>query len=136
MYSITLKELCQLLAEKNLLKESVDKNKLTDQHFTYLSYDSRDLAEHTLFFCKGINFKEASLQDAIHKGVEVYVAETKYNTTAQAVIVTDIRKAMAIVAQHFYHNPQDKLYKIGITGTKGKTTTAYFIKKILDDAFD
>ncbi|MDN6471487.1 MAG: UDP-N-acetylmuramyl-tripeptide synthetase [Tetragenococcus koreensis] len=136
MYSITLKELCQLLAEKNLLKEPVDKNKLAEQYFTYLSYDSRDLAEHTLFFCKGINFKEASLQDAINKGVDVYVSETKYDTTAQAVIVTDIRKAMAIVAQHFYHNPQDKLYKIGITGTKGKTTTAYFVKKILDDAFD
>ncbi|MCT8311185.1 UDP-N-acetylmuramyl-tripeptide synthetase [Tetragenococcus halophilus] len=135
MYSITLKGLYQLLAEKNLLKEPSSKEQLTDQKFTYLSYDSRDLAEQTLFFCKGRHFKVASLQDAVDKGVNVYVSEKKYDTSAQAIIVTDIRKAMAIVAQAFYHNPQDKLYKIGITGTKGKTTTAYFIKKILDDAF-
>lgn len=133
---MTLKQLCQLLADKDLLKEPLKTNQLNDYDFTYLSYDSRDLAENTLFFCKGNNFKKASLQDAINKGVEVYVSEIKYDTTAQAVIVSDIRKAMAIIAQSFYHNPQDKLYKIGITGTKGKTTTAYFVKKMLDDAFD
>jgi len=133
---MTLKQLCQLLADKDLLKEPLKTNQLNDYDFTYLSYDSRDLAENTLFFCKGNNFKEASLQDAINKGVEVYVSEIKYDTTAQAVIVSDIRKTMAIIAQSFYHNPQDKLYKIGITGTKGKTTTAYFVKKMLDDAFD
>ncbi|GAA3017882.1 UDP-N-acetylmuramyl-tripeptide synthetase [Tetragenococcus solitarius] len=136
MYSMTLKQLCQLLADKDLLKEPLKTNQLNDYDFTYLSYDSRDLAENTLFFCKGNNFKKASLQDAINKGVEVYVSEIKYDTTAQAVIVSDIRKTMAIIAQSFYHNPQDKLYKIGITGTKGKTTTAYFVKKMLDDAFD
>ncbi len=133
---MTLKQLCQLLADKDLLKEPLKTNQLNDYDFTYLSYDSRDLAENTLFFCKGNNFKKASLQDAINKGVEVYVSEIKYDTTAQAVIVSDIRKTMAIIAQSFYHNPQDKLYKIGITGTKGKTTTAYFVKKMLDDAFD
>lgn len=133
---MSLKQLCQLLADKDLLKEPLNTKQLNDQYFTYLSYDSRDLAENTLFFCKGNNFKEASLQEAISKGVEIYISEVKYSTTAQAVIVNDIRKTMAIVAQSFYHNPQDKLYKIGITGTKGKTTTAYFIKKILDDAFD
>ncbi len=77
MYSITLKGLYQLLAEKNLLKEPSSKEQLTDQKFTYLSYDSRDLAEQTLFFCKGLHFKVASLQDAVDKGVNVYVSEKK-----------------------------------------------------------
>ncbi|AYW47585.1 UDP-N-acetylmuramoyl-L-alanyl-D-glutamate--L-lysine ligase [Tetragenococcus osmophilus] len=135
MYSITLEQLYQILSEKDLL-QTPNENMKTNQTFTYLSYDSRDLAEHTLFFCKGLHFNVASLHDAIHKGVEVYVSEIKYESSAQAVLVTDIRKAMAVVAQYFYHNPQDNLYKIGITGTKGKTTTAYFVKKILDDAFN
>lgn len=136
MYSITLEQLYQILNEKNLLQTPNEKTKQNNQSFTYLSYDSRDLAKYTLFFCKGLHFNAASLHDAVSKGVKVYVSEIKYESSAQAILVTNIRKAMAVVAQYFYRNPQDKLYKIGITGTKGKTTTAYFVKKILDDAFN
>ncbi|KAF1304593.1 UDP-N-acetylmuramyl-tripeptide synthetase [Candidatus Enterococcus willemsii] len=136
MYTITTNELYNLLIEHDLLKDtaipSVNKNTV----FRYLSYDSRDIQENTLFFCKGMNFKEALLADAVEKGVTHYVSEVSYNVTAEAILVKDIRETMAIVAQAFYRQPQNSLYKIGITGTKGKTTTAYFIKKIFDDAFD
>ena len=46
---------------------------------------------------------------------------------------TDFREAMVVLAQAFYQNPQDKLYKIAITGTKGKTTTAYLTHHLVNE---
>ena len=61
-----------------------------------------------------------------------YVAEQPYEQSAVGIIVTDIRKAMAILSMAFYGYPQNDLQVIGYTGTKGKTTAAYFTKAILD----
>lgn len=133
MYSITISEIYTILTENQLLKESFP---LSQDSFTYLSYDSRDIKENTLFFCKGAHFTQELLQEALDKGIKFYLSETAYSVSAQAILVKDIRETMALIAQSFYDQPQDKLYKVGITGTKGKTTTAYFIKKILDKAFD
>ncbi len=142
MYSMTMNELCNLLIKHNLLQENEDTKKWVQlaqetagPSFTYLSYDSRDLKEQTLFFCKGLNFKAELLESAVRDGVTHYLSEVAYAVDAQGILVTDIRETMAIVAQAFYQQPQDKLYKIGITGTKGKTTAAYFIKKVFDEAF-
>lgn len=142
MYSMTINELCNLLSKHQLLQEKVANEnwqqkikESANNTFTYLSYDSRDLKENTLFFCKGLNFKAELLEAAVQDGVTHYLSEVSYDVDAQEILVTDIREAMAVVAQAFYQQPQDKLYKIGITGTKGKTTAAYFIKKVLDEAF-
>ncbi len=143
MYCMTINELCEILIENNLLQDTEQNKKwqtLAAENnptvFNYLSYDSRDVKNQTLFFCKGVNFRQDLLQSAIAAGVQVYLSEISYDVAAEAILVTDIRETMALVAQAFYQHPQDKLYKIGITGTKGKTTTAYFIKKMLDAAFD
>lgn len=64
------------------------------------------------------------------------MAEEPYAVSALGIIVTDVRKAMAILAMAFYDYPQDKLTLIAFTGTKGKTTAAYFTKAALDVTTD
>lgn len=135
--SFSLEDIRHLLLKENLLKEFVSESGWhlhapTEKTFTYISYDSRKVDAETLFFCKGMNFKEEYLQSAIEKGVQYYVSEQPYETSAIGIIVTDIRKAMAVLAMAFYDYPQTKLKVIGFTGTKGKTTAAYFTKAILD----
>lgn len=135
--SFSLEDIRNLLLKENLLKEFVSPQGWhlyapENRVFKKLSYDSRQVDAETLFFCKGLNFKEEYLTAAIAQGLNYYVAEEPYENEACGIIVTDIRKAMAILSMAFYDYPQNKMLVIGFTGTKGKTTAAYFTKAILD----
>ena len=101
--------------------------------FAHATYDTRDIKPGTLLFIKG-NFKPEYLSDADSKGLSAYVAEQSYAeyTNAVGIIVNDVRKAMSILSAAFFGNPEEKLTVVGITGTKGKTTTAYFTHAILN----
>lgn len=118
------------LFEKNsiLIEHNCDFNVQVEN----ISYNSKEVTENTLFFCKGAHFKEQFLFDAISKGAVAYVSERKHNVDVPCIIVSDIRKSLYSTANFFYNNAWDKLNLIGITGTKGKSTTAYYIKYILD----
>ena len=104
-----------------------------DSCFTHATYDSRDIKNGTLLFIKG-NFKSEYLVDADSKGLVSYVAEKSYAnyTNSVGLIVNDVRKAMSVLSAAFFGFPQKKLTVVGITGTKGKTTTAYFTHAILN----
>ncbi len=103
----------------------------------HLSFDTRDLRANTLFFCKGAHFKEEYLIQAASNGAVAYVSETRYEgVSIPCVLVRDIRRAMSIAALFHYDHPAEKLKTVGITGTKGKSTTAYYIKSIFDAALD
>ncbi|HCM90198.1 MULTISPECIES: UDP-N-acetylmuramoyl-L-alanyl-D-glutamate--L-lysine ligase [Vagococcus] len=142
--TLTLTKIDNLLKEAGLLKEYVYKNNWyynlplpVELEIKELSYDSRKVTPDTLFFCKGLNFKEEYLEKAIEAGLEYYISETPYEVNSKlGIIVTDIRIAMALISMNFYDLPQEKLTVIGFTGTKGKTTAAYFTKFILDEATD
>ncbi|WP_018659702.1 UDP-N-acetylmuramyl-tripeptide synthetase [Allofustis seminis] len=145
MGGITVAEIQHILQEENLLREVVSPAgwtfSLTDQAilaqtFDQLDYHSGRLDGPSIFICKGAAFKEEYLHQAIENGAQYYISEVDY-PAAQAVgfIVSDERRAMASVARKFYNCPDEKLYMIGITGTKGKTTVNYFLHHILQAAF-
>ncbi|MFU2205681.1 UDP-N-acetylmuramoyl-L-alanyl-D-glutamate--L-lysine ligase [Streptococcus pluranimalium] len=99
--------------------------------FNKLSYDSRNADVETLFFAKGASFKAEFLQQAISKGLSWYISEIDYEVGIPAILVNDIKQAMSLIAMAFYDNPQEKLQLLAFTGTKGKTTAAYFAYHIL-----
>lgn len=134
----SLKDYIKLLADKELLVETNAEEETLEKLVRYVSYNSRDVKFGTVFICKGVNFSSEYLKSAVKEGAFVYISEKKYDideaeNAVPYVIVKDIRKAMAYVANQYYDNVWEKLEMIGITGTKGKSTTTYFMKAILDD---
>ena len=94
-----------LLKHAHLFKEAVQDKRWTYSFpkpdsaagLTTISYNSKQSDAHTLFFCKGRNFKRAYLDEAIRAGVPVIVTENVFPETPASVaqlVVTDIKKAM------------------------------------------
>ena len=129
----TLKEYIDALRGAGILVESTVSDELAARAVRCLTYDTRALGEDALFICKGAHFKEEYLRDALSRGAIAYVAEKKHNADAPCILVSDIRYSLVVLGQLFYNHVTDKLTSIGITGTKGKSTTAYYVRYILND---
>ena len=102
--------------------------------FDKISYDSRNVTDSTLFFVKGENFKKEFLESAVASGLKFYISESDFEVGIPVLVVNDIKQAMSLIAMEFYGNPQDKLKILAFTGTKGKTTSAYFAYQILSQS--
>ena len=127
-----IKDYIELLKKHNLLLDI--NNVLENTEINYVSYNSKDIKENTLFICKGLNYKKEYLDDAVNNGAIIYVCESinKTRNDIPSVVVSDIRKALSLISQVYYDFPANKIDMIGITGTKGKSTIAYYIKSVLD----
>ena len=102
---------------------------------SFLCCDSKKTVPGSLFVCKGNHFKPEYLFDAVSRGAVCYVSEKKYDIDIPYALVSDVRAALAELSDMFYGSPWKKLKLIGVTGTKGKTTTIHFIKALLDAHF-
>ena len=99
-----------------------------------LTYNSKEVIQDTLFICKGAAFKEQYLIDALQSGACVYISDVDYHVEdAPYILVKDIRIAMPYLADFYCNSAWKQLTLIGAGGTKGKSTTSYYIKAILDD---
>jgi UDP-N-acetylmuramyl-tripeptide synthetase len=98
-----------------------------------VAYNSNEVSSSTLFVCKGAGFKEEYLDTAITKGAFAYISEKDYQKNVPCLLVNDIQKSLSLVSILFYNHPGEELALVGITGTKGKSTTAYYVKYIMDE---
>src|SRR3954451_6942679 len=103
---------------------------------TGLTFDNRQAGPGTLFFCvpgftrDGHDFAH----DAVARGAVALVVQRPLNLGVPEVQVPDVRAAMAQAAARFYGEPTQTLKVAGITGTNGKTTTAFLVRALLEGA--
>ena len=119
-----------------------------DREIDGIAYDSRQIKRNFVFVCyQGVTTDgHEYISDAIENGATAVVSEKKLSSTSFPPVyeadrggvtwvqVKDGRSTLALMAANWYNVPAAKLKIIGITGTNGKTSTAYFTQAIFTAA--
>ena len=111
-------------------------NGAPDVEITSLAYSSESVAPGALFFCvpgfraDGHDFAPR----AVERGAAALVCQRTLGLGVPEVVVPDVRAAMAPLAARFYGDPTRELKVVGVTGTNGKTTTAFLVRALLEGA--
>jgi len=98
-----------------------------------LAYDARDATAGSLFFCvpgsraDGHDFAA----EAVANGAAALVVERPLEPEVPQLVVEDARRAMGVAADEFFERPTEELELAGVTGTNGKTTTAFLLYSVL-----
>ncbi|WP_245579098.1 Mur ligase family protein [Atopobium fossor] len=139
MNTLTFAELASLLAQYDLLEQATPSSSTTPLSIFGAASDSRAVRAGNLFICKGAAFKPQFLQSALASGAVAYLCTAqKFNELAPlapnvpALVVNDVRRAMAYVSAAAWGSPDQDINIAGITGTKGKSTVAYMLRSICD----
>ena len=110
----------------------------SDADIAAIVYDSRKAKAGTLFVCLVGAWADGHTyaQSAYDNGCRAFLCEHTVSLPADAVqiLTPDTRAALAVIGADFYGNPAEELHLIGITGTKGKTTTALLTAAIMTEA--
>ena len=104
-----------------------------DIEISHLIYDSRKAGKDDLFVCiKGHKF----VGEVAQKGAAAIVVQEDVEAPEGVTVikVEDTRYALALLSAAYFDHPAEKMRVIGVTGTKGKTTTTYMVKSILESA--
>jgi UDP-N-acetylmuramoyl-L-alanyl-D-glutamate--2,6-diaminopimelate ligase len=101
-----------------------------------LAYDSRRAGPGTLFFCVRGEKRDGHdfAAQVVAAGAAALVVERELEVEVPQVVVEDARAAMAPLASRFCGDPTAELRVVGVTGTNGKTTTAFLIREVLERA--
>ncbi len=107
-----------------------------DMQVSAIEFSSRDVAPGALFFCvpgtvvDGHDFAE----DAMKRGAAGLVVERELDLDIAQYKVENAREALALCSANFYGNPSEQVQVVGITGTNGKTTTAFLTEHLMQCA--
>lgn len=110
----------------------------TDIDVTTLVYDSRKVEQGSVFVCisgavrDGHDFAE----DVVKSGAKALIVEKDVEVSGDVTVikVKNTRLALAVSSAAYFGNPANELTTIGITGTKGKTTSTYMVRSILEES--
>jgi UDP-N-acetylmuramoyl-L-alanyl-D-glutamate--2,6-diaminopimelate ligase len=111
-------------------------NSAPDAEVSALAYSSESVVPGALFFCvpgfraDGHDFAP----EAVRRGAAALVCERPLGLGVPEVVVPSVRAAMPEVAARFYGDPTRELRVVGVTGTNGKTTTAFLVRALLEAA--
>jgi len=107
-----------------------------DLEIVDLAYDSRTVTPGTLFFCvPGLSADGHEFApQAVASGAAALVVQRPLSLGVPEVRVPDVRRAMAPAAARFFGDPTVELQTVGVTGTNGKTTTAFLVRELLEAA--
>ena len=105
-----------------------------DIEISSLAYDNRQVGDGTLFFCVPGFTRDGHefASDAVQRGAAALVVERPVDAGVPEVTVPSVREAMAPAAARFYRHPSRRLAVVGVTGTNGKTTTAFLTRALLE----
>ncbi|MBR4220469.1 MAG: hypothetical protein IKR81_04885, partial [Victivallales bacterium] len=104
-----------------------------DVEISYACSDSRQVRPGALFCAMkgakldGHNF----IQDAIDRGAVAILAEHEVEANVPCIVIQNAYHALGAVAEYMEDKPTDSLKLVAVTGTNGKTTTAFFMREIL-----
>ncbi|MCX7706274.1 MAG: UDP-N-acetylmuramoyl-L-alanyl-D-glutamate--2,6-diaminopimelate ligase [bacterium] len=126
---------------KELIKNAkiIRPQDVLNREVTGIFYDSRKVVPGSIFVAiHGFSVDgNAFVQDAVEKGASIIVTEKKdlvLPANVGLVVVDNSRKTLAEMAAIYYNFPSEKMTVVGVTGTKGKTSTSVIIKKIFEQS--
>ncbi len=130
----TIRDYVSLLESLDLLAGPLPEDLNPDLPVSLVSYDSREVVPGTLFICKGAHFRPEFVRSAKEKGAIACVSLTPWpEVDLPCILVRDMRRTIAPLADLYFGHPSGTLKVIGITGTKGKSSTTYYLSYILNE---